>query len=88
MFPDRWQNFSTNEQLKHIASEVKRASLYSKENQELSREILERGLNFIDLSLEDNKWKDNLRLLLVLRSLLAESYIGRGLSLESIYDLF
>ncbi len=88
MSQERWQSFSKNEQLKHIASEVKRASLYEKENPKLKGEILERGLNFIDLSLEDGKWKDNLRLLFLLRNLLAESYIGKGLPLDHIYALF
>ena len=88
MSQDRWQNFSKDEQLKHIASEVKRASLYEKENPELKNEILERGLSFIDLSLEDGKWKDNVRLLYLLRNLLAESYVGKRVGLESIYALF
>ena len=88
MSHERWQNFSKNEQLRHIASEVKRASLYEKENPELSRGILERGLDLVDLSLEDTKWKDNLRLLLLLRNLLAESYVGKRAGLESIYALF
>ncbi len=88
MSQERWQSFSKNEQLKHIASEVKRASLYEKENPKLKNEILERGLNLVDLSLEDDKWKDNLRLLFLLRNLLAESYIGSGLPLDRIYALF
>lgn len=88
MSQERWQNFSKNEQLKHIASEVKRASLYEDENPKLKNEILERGLYFIDLSLEDGKWKDNVRPLLLLRNLLAESYVGKGMRLDRIYAAF
>lgn len=85
---ERWQNFSKGEQLKHIASEVKRASLYEKENPVLKNEMVERGLDLIDLSLEDGKWKGDCRMLLSVRNLLAESYIGRGMPLDRIYALF
>ncbi|MCL4405477.1 MAG: hypothetical protein M1361_00325 [Patescibacteria group bacterium] len=88
MSPDRWQKFSKNEQLKHIASEVKRASLYEEDNPALSHEILERGLNFIDLSLGDEKWGSNVRLLYLLRDILAESYVGLGKSLSNICAIF
>ncbi len=77
-----------NDQLKHIASEVKRASLYEKENPKLKNEILERSLNFVDLSLHDSKWKDNVRLLFTLRDFLAESYVGRGIPLDRISAAF
>ncbi len=88
MSQERWQSFSKNEQLKHIASEVKRASLYEQENPKLKNDILERSLEFIDLSLADAKWKDNVRLLFTIRNLLAESYLGRGISLDRIYTAF
>ena len=88
MSQERWQSFSKNEQLKHIASEIKRASLYEEKNSKLKNEILERGLEFVDLSLEDGKWRGDLRLLFTLRNLLAESYIGRGMPLDRIYAAF
>jgi hypothetical protein len=54
-------------------------------NQSIYLQILERAFYFIDLSLEDEKWRENPLPLLILRNELAKAYVGEKVDLEKIY---
>lgn len=85
---ERWKTFSKRDQIGHIASEIQRAILARDKNDNtLFSQILERAIDLITLSLDDQKWKDNPLPLLVLRDELAKVYIGgkSKADLEKIY---
>jgi hypothetical protein len=82
---ERWENLSKRDQLGHIASEILRANLAKEKNQSIYLQILERAFYFIDLSLEDEKWRENPLPLLILRNELAKAYVGEKVDLEKIY---
>lgn len=71
---ERWRQFSKRDQIGHIAAEIKRAILAKKEDAATRRMMLERVLEFIDISLQDPKWHDERRQLLALRDGIAEAY--------------
>lgn len=79
---ERWKTFSKKDQLAHIASEIFRAKLANNEN--TRKAILERAIDLTDLSLSDQKWRDNPLMLLFLRNQLSKVYIGENKNLENI----
>lgn len=81
---ERWKKFSKTEQIRHIASEILRARLAQKENNAVFFQIIEQAIYLIDLSLNDEKWKENPLPLLVLRGELAGAYIGETKDLEKL----
>ena len=82
---ERWKTISARDQLGHIASEIARAELH-KENHAMRNAMLERAIDFIDLSLDDPKWRANPLPLLVLKEELAKAYVGaKGMNLADLY---
>ena len=71
---ERWQTFTSRDQLGHIAAEVLRAKFAKSEP--ACKGMLERAFELIDLSLADPKWLKNPLPLLVLRAELAKVYLG------------
>ncbi|HDH31354.1 MAG TPA: hypothetical protein ENH26_01110 [Candidatus Wolfebacteria bacterium] len=80
---ERWKTFSKRDQLGHIASEILRAN--SAKNRDAFIQMLERAIDLIDISLNDEKWRGNPLLLLILRNELAKAYMDKSLGLEKIY---
>ena len=85
---ERWKTLRIRDQLGHIASEVNRAILVKEKDADIYRQILERALNLIDLSLSDRKWRRNPLLLLSLRDEVAKAYVGEGDNLEKLAAAF
>jgi len=82
---ERWKTLSLRDQLGHIAAEILRANLMKNKEPSLYRQIIERAISLIDISLNDPKWRENPLPLLVLRSELAKAYIGEKTDLGEIY---
>lgn len=84
----RWISFSKSEQLLMIGTEFERAKVWQDSDQDKFKSALERALGLVDLTLEDPKWKENLRMLLVLRGEISKFYIGeRRDSVEVLYQI-
>lgn len=82
---ERWQKFSKRDQIGHIASEILRAKLIKSKDYSAFLQMIEQAIYLIDLSLGDEKWKENPLPLLVLRNELAEVYIGETKDLGKLY---
>jgi soluble cytochrome b562 len=71
----RWQKFSVIEQMANIGSEVERAiSWKEKGNVEDSKMAVDRGLELLDLTIDDVKNKTHLSELLRLRELFVDYF--------------
>jgi len=75
MDQNRWNDFSKREQLLTIGAEFMRANVWQQKSRQNFSLALERALELIDLTISDEKWKDNLSMLFVLREIVAEFYI-------------
>lgn len=76
----RWQSFTLSEQLAHIGSEVERAlSWREKGRPEYAQRALERGLELLDLTLNDPRHRGRLRELARLREVLLDYFMGKNL---------
>jgi hypothetical protein len=82
---ERWKTLSKRDQLGHIASEIRRAIETKGSDKNIYSQILERALELVDLSLDDQKWRDNPLPLLILRNEIAKVYIGENINLEKVY---
>lgn len=71
---NRWQKFNKREQLLMIGSEFLRARTWQKKDQEKFISALWRALELIDLTLSDQKWKNDYRILLGLRQEVTRFY--------------
>lgn len=78
MTQDRWDSFSTREQLLMIGSEILRAKRWQEESRENFHGALERAFLLIDLTLNDKRWRSRLPMLLWLRQELAKYYLGQA----------
>lgn len=82
---ERWKTLSSRDQLGHIAAEILRANLMKNKEPSLCRQMLERAISLVDISLNDPKWHKNPLPLLILRSELAKAYIDEKVELGKIY---
>ena len=74
---NRWKNFTKRQQLLTIGSEFMRAEVWQKKDRKKFQSALERALKLIDLTLSDEKWKNNLQMILVLREEVAKFFIAQ-----------
>lgn len=89
MILERFKTFSKSQQLLMIGSEIMRAKVWQNKNQDNFISVLERGLELIDFSLADPKWKTNLFILLFLRDKISEFYVGLArYNIETLYQAF
>ena len=73
----KWNSFSKDLQLKHIAAELSRATQAALHNEEeWTRGAYERAISMIDVSLDDPHRKDR-HMLYQLRDAVAAMYIGK-----------
>jgi len=70
----RWQKLSFFEQMANVGSEVERAISWRHKNLEYSKLAVERTLELLDLTIDDDKNKKRLRELLRLREVLADYF--------------
>lgn len=61
-----------------IGAELERARVWQGEDEKNFLGALERGLELVDLSLGDPKWRDALAMLLGLREEMAKFYVGQS----------
>ena len=71
---NRWKNFTKQQQLLAVGSEFMRAKNWQKKDRGKFLSALERSFELIDLTLADEKWRDNLLMLLELRNEVAKFY--------------
>jgi len=73
-FENRWFKFSLLEQMANVGAEIGRAINWSEKDKEESRQFFERGLELLDLSIEDPKNKKRLKELLRVRECLVDYF--------------
>jgi hypothetical protein len=73
-FKNRWFKFSLAEQMANIGAEIGRAINWRKKSEDESRAFFERGLELLDLTIEDVKNKKRLQELLRVRECLADYF--------------
>lgn len=82
---ERWKTLPKNEQLGHIAAEVKRAEVWENKDKDNFISALERGLALVDLTLGDERWREEFLKLFCLRGELARYYIGKERNIARLY---
>ncbi|OHA48276.1 MAG: hypothetical protein A2991_01100 [Candidatus Terrybacteria bacterium RIFCSPLOWO2_01_FULL_58_14] len=83
----RWQKLSMRDQIGNIGAELFRAARVPQHDVALARQMLERALELVDLTIGDAKWQENPLPLLRLRNEIAKLYIGQADDIESVYAL-
>jgi hypothetical protein len=74
---DRWHQFSLPEQMANIGAEVGRTINWRKKgNTEMSTNALYRGLELLDLTINDKKNKNSLKEILRVREALVDFFLG------------
>jgi hypothetical protein len=72
----RWRTFSLMEQLGNVGSEIDRTINYKKRNQaQMSQEAFERGLELLDLTIQDPKNITRLKELCRVREVLVDYFM-------------
>ena len=71
---ERWKKFTKQQQLLMIGSEFMRARVWQGRDQEKFLAALEQAFELIDFTLSDEKWENNLLMLLGLRNEVAKFY--------------
>jgi len=74
---NRWKNFTKREQLLTIGAEFMRAKVWQNKSQGNFNSALERALELIDLTISDEKWKENILMPLLLREEVAKFYTSQ-----------
>lgn len=89
MRQERWLELEPREQLRAISAELMRAQVWQAEhNDEKVKAALERGIELIDLSLNDRRWRGRFRMLFGLRDELAEAYCGKQKDFAALRNAF
>lgn len=73
----RWKNFTKRQQLMMISAEFMRAKTWQYKDQDKFLSALNRVLELIDLTISDDKWGDNLLMVLRLRDEVAKFYVAK-----------
>lgn len=73
----RWQQFSLMEQLAHVGSEVDRAAHWIKKGDAVSsQKSIDRALELIDLTLDDQRWQKRTKEITRAREVLCDHFYG------------
>ena len=88
MSPERWRKLDFADRLRAVASEVKRAEIWEDKEPELYQSAIERGLELIELSLNNPTRQEEIYPMLVLKEKLAEFYTGRKTGISSLLTVF
>jgi hypothetical protein len=87
----RWAELSLAEQLANVGSEVGRMLRWRNRDERLATRAFERGLELLDLTLTDSRWRLRLRELARARELLCDAASGGreyGTTLEDLDRYF
>jgi hypothetical protein len=74
---ERWLKFSKGQQIGAIAAEIARAKNWQNQDKSKFLSALERTLELIDSSLDDNRWASWRSMLYGLRQELSNFYLGK-----------
>lgn len=88
---ERWNDFSLPEQMANIGAEIGRAMNWKKKgNLQMSKNALFRGLELLDLTINDKKNKNSLKEILRTREALVDFFMGDNLykSSETIWGKY
>lgn len=89
MILERFKTFSKSQQFLMIGSEIMRAKVWQNKNQDNFLSALERGLELVDFSLADPKWRNQSYILIFLRDRISEFYVGLAkYNIEILYQAF
>lgn len=77
-----------NDRLRAIASELKRAEIWEEKNKDIYKSALERGLELVELSLDNPTSKEEIYPMLVLKEKLGEFYAGQKSGIGKLYATF
>ncbi len=73
----RWFEFSLVQQLANVGAEVDRAMIWKKKDERLSQKAFERGIELLDLTIEDSKNRGGkLKELCRLKEVLGDYFMG------------
>jgi hypothetical protein len=82
---EKWEAYSTTQQVLMIANELNRASNCLKSNHPADAEkCFERAMELTDLTVEDLRWRQGLKELLRFREVLSELYISKNIDLNRL----
>ena len=87
----RWNHFTLAEQMANIGAEVGRAIKWRKKrNKEMSTNALYRGLELLDLTINDKKNNNSLKEILRVREALVDFFIGNNVyrSSDAIWEKY
>lgn len=73
---ERWQTFSKHDQLLNIGAEILRASLRQDKDAHGFSFAVRQALNFVNLTLEDAKWREQKHMLIWLQKELKKFLTG------------
>lgn len=86
---ERWSKFTKGQQLGAIASELTRAKVWQDKDKEKTLSSLERAIDLVDFTIDDNKWRGLRAMLFWLREELAKLYLGdKTIDLEKLLFAF
>lgn len=88
---ERWNHFALVEQMANIGAEVGRSINWKKKgNTNMSMSALYRGLELLDLTINDKKNKNSLKEILRVREALVDFFIGSNIykSSNSIWERY
>jgi hypothetical protein len=74
----RWNVISFAEQMANIGAEIGRTINWKKKDEKISRLAFERGLELLDLTIEDEKNRKKLKELCRLREVLTDYFMGQN----------
>lgn len=75
---ERWQKLSLFEQMANVGAEVGRAINWIKSDKDRGQSALFRGLELLDLTIEDTKNKKRLKELLLVRECLVDYFLFKN----------
>ena len=82
-----WGKLSLVEQLANIGSEVTRALHWQATSPEIFEKSIDRALELLDLTLQDERWRNRLKEIVRLREVLCEAVFGKSLDLATLKEL-
>ena len=71
---EKWQALSIFEQMANVGAEVGRAINWRKKDENKSQSALQRGVELLDLTIEDKKNRDKLKELCLLKEVLVDYF--------------
>ena len=82
---DKWSLYSKGQQILMIANEINRAKNFLKKNDfEIAKNSYERALDLIDITIQDDKWKNNLKEILRCKEFIGFLYYEKNYTLNTL----